>query len=72
MNATTKGTVPVGRRRVPLPKPDKELFPDDGITKAELVDYYRAVARVMLPFLHDRPLVMVGRVRTSAQDAPSR
>ncbi|MFD7604288.1 non-homologous end-joining DNA ligase [Streptomyces mirabilis] len=58
MNATAEGTVRVGRRRVPVTNPDKELFPDDGITKAELVDYYRAVARVMLPFLRDRPLVM--------------
>ncbi|MEV5846492.1 non-homologous end-joining DNA ligase [Streptomyces sp. NPDC051985] len=58
MNATAEETVRVGRRRVPLTNPDKELFPDDGITKAELVDYYRPVARVMLPFLKDRPLVM--------------
>ncbi|MFF2429871.1 non-homologous end-joining DNA ligase LigD [Streptomyces mirabilis] len=57
MNATAEGTVRVGRRRVPVTNPDKELFPDDGITKAELVDYYRAVARVILPFLRDRPLV---------------
>ncbi|OIJ68364.1 non-homologous end-joining DNA ligase [Streptomyces mangrovisoli] len=53
-----EATVRVGKRRVALTHPDKELFPDDAITKAELVDYYRDVARFLLPFLRDRPLVM--------------
>ncbi|MFE2708255.1 hypothetical protein ACFXI6_49955 [Streptomyces mirabilis] len=39
MNATAEGTVRVGRRRVPVTNPGKELFPDDGITKAELVGH---------------------------------
>jgi bifunctional non-homologous end joining protein LigD len=58
VNAKADETVRVGGRRVPLSHPDKELFPDDGITKAELVDYYRTVGRVMLPYLRNRPLVM--------------
>ncbi|MCQ4083751.1 non-homologous end-joining DNA ligase [Streptomyces sp. RB6PN25] len=58
MTAKTKETIGVGTRSVPLSNPDKELFPDDGITKAELADYYRTVARPMLPHLKDRPLVM--------------
>ena len=33
-----------GRRDVPLTHPDKVLFPDDGITKADLAAYYRDVA----------------------------
>ena len=37
---------------------DKVLFPDDGITKGELIDYYERVAPVMLPHLRDRPLTM--------------
>ncbi|MFI2200339.1 non-homologous end-joining DNA ligase [Streptomyces sp. NPDC020192] len=56
--ARTEDEIRVGDRRVPLSNPDKELFPDDGITKAELIDYYRAVARPMLTHLKDRPLVM--------------
>jgi DNA primase len=35
--------------RVKLSHPDKVLFPDDGITKAELADYYEDAAAVMLP-----------------------
>ncbi|WP_369393774.1 non-homologous end-joining DNA ligase [Streptomyces sp. CG1] len=56
--ARTQDEIRVGGRRVSLSNPDKELFPDDGITKAELVDYYRSVARPMLTHLKDRPLVM--------------
>ena len=38
--------------------PDKLLFPDDGITKAELAGYYDAVAPAMLPHLRRRPVTM--------------
>jgi bifunctional non-homologous end joining protein LigD len=34
------------------------MFPDDGIAKADLVAYYRRVARPMLPHLRGRPLTM--------------
>ncbi len=37
---------------------DKVMFPDAGLTKGELVDYYEAVAHVMLPHLVDRPLTL--------------
>ena len=46
----------VGRRSVRLTNPDKVLFPDDGITKADLADYYAAVAPAMVPHVRDRPL----------------
>jgi bifunctional non-homologous end joining protein LigD len=36
----------------------KVLFPDDGITKEELVDYYRRVAAWMLPHVRGRPVAM--------------
>lgn len=36
--------------------PERVLFPDDGITKRNLVDYYCEVADTMLPHLKDRPL----------------
>jgi bifunctional non-homologous end joining protein LigD len=41
---------------------DKPFWPDDdpsgGITKGDLIDYYRAVAPVVLPHLRDRPFTM--------------
>lgn len=42
--------------RVPLSNPDKVLFPDDGITKADLADYYERVADVMVAHTKDRPM----------------
>ena len=47
-----------GRRRVEISNPDKVLFPDDGITKAELVDYYSVIGPTMLPHVRGRPLMM--------------
>ena len=44
--------------RVKLSNLDKIFFPDEGITKGDLVEYYRAVAPVLLPHLRDRPFTM--------------
>ena len=38
--------------------PEKVLFPDDGITKGELAEYYEAIAPVLLPHLQGRPVTM--------------
>ena len=46
------------RARVEVTNSDKVFFPGEGITKAEVVGYYRAIAPSMLPFLKDRPLVL--------------
>ena len=35
--------------------PDKPYWPKEGITKGQLVDYYRAIGPIMLPYLRDRP-----------------
>jgi bifunctional non-homologous end joining protein LigD len=44
---------------VRLSNPDKILYPDQGITKGELADYYVAVAERMLPHVAFRPVTMV-------------
>ena len=51
---------PVARSdgRVKLSNLDKVFWPDEGITKGDLLDYYRAVAPVLLPHLRDRPSTM--------------
>jgi bifunctional non-homologous end joining protein LigD len=46
------------RIKVEITHPDRVLFPADGITKSDLVDYYAAVAKVMVPHLKDRPLTL--------------
>jgi bifunctional non-homologous end joining protein LigD len=48
-----------GRITVDISNADKVLFPDDGITKADLARYYQAIAGEMLPWLRDRPVAMV-------------
>ena len=39
-------------------RPDKLLYPDEGITKADVAAYYRTVAPRLLPFLEDRPVTL--------------
>jgi bifunctional non-homologous end joining protein LigD len=43
---------------VAVTNPDKVLFPDDGITKADVAAYYRKVAPRLLPFLRGRPVTL--------------
>jgi bifunctional non-homologous end joining protein LigD len=44
---------------VRLSSPDKVLYPEQGITKSELADYYVAIADRMLPHVARRPITMV-------------
>ena len=44
---------------VRITHPERVVFPDDGITKGELADYYRAMAPVLLADLAGRPLSLV-------------
>ena len=44
---------------VRLSNPDKVLYPEQGITKGQLADYYVAVADRMLPHVAFRPVTMV-------------
>src|SRR5213592_2361690 len=37
---------------------DKVFWPDEGYTKGDLIEYYRAISPWMLPYLVDRPLVL--------------
>jgi bifunctional non-homologous end joining protein LigD len=37
---------------------DKVFYPDDGITKGDVVEYYHSVADVMVPHLRGRPLTL--------------
>ncbi|MBO9714696.1 DNA ligase D [Sphingomonas sp.] len=39
--------------------PERVIYPDAGITKGELADYYAAVAPILLPWLANRPVSLV-------------
>lgn len=56
---------PAAKRRPPsspseveLTHPDKVVFPEAGLTKAHVFDYYRKIAPRLLPFLKDRPVTL--------------
>ena len=38
---------------------DKVLFPQDGITKLDMVEYYRRIAPTMLPHMRERAVTML-------------
>jgi bifunctional non-homologous end joining protein LigD len=44
--------------RVKLSSADRVLFPDDGVTKGHLFEYYGRAAEWILPHLRDRPFTM--------------
>jgi bifunctional non-homologous end joining protein LigD len=45
--------------RYPLSNPDKVLYPELGLTKLELLEYYELVSERMLPQVANRPLTLV-------------
>ncbi|WP_411108995.1 non-homologous end-joining DNA ligase [Streptomyces sp. c-19] len=73
---TTTETFGASGRTVVVKRADKEIFPGDGITKKDLAEHYRRVARRMLPHLRGRPLMLerhpdgVGGGRFMQKDTP--
>jgi bifunctional non-homologous end joining protein LigD len=49
----------IGAHDVPISNPDKLFFPEAGLTKGDLVQYYVDVADCALPHLRHRPFHMV-------------
>src|SRR2546428_3247164 len=47
-----------GRFTVETSNEDKNFFPDDKITKGDLIEYYQRIADTMLPHIRQRPLTM--------------
>lgn len=43
---------------VEISSPDRIMFPERGLTKADLVGYYQRVAGAMLPMMEGRPLTL--------------
>src|SRR4030095_3806023 len=48
----------VGRHTINISNEDKVLFGKSGITKAELINYYIAIAPIMMHYLDNRPISM--------------
>ena len=47
-----------GRYTVETSNEEKLFFPDENITKDDLINYYQEIADKMVPYLKERPLVM--------------
>jgi bifunctional non-homologous end joining protein LigD len=56
-SAAPNGAVTVAGVRIS--HPDRFVYPEQGITKQDLAEYYEAVAEWILPHLVDRPLTLV-------------
>lgn len=56
--ASTKQSATVGGRVLTFSNLEKVLWPRDKYTKGELIEYYRSVARWLIPHLRDRPLTL--------------
>lgn len=60
-----------------MTRPDRVLFPETGFTKSDTIRYYKAVAKVLLPHLKNRPVSIkryVDTIRGESfweKDAPS-
>jgi bifunctional non-homologous end joining protein LigD len=50
--------VEIAGRKLSLSNLDKELYPACGFTKAHILEYYRRMARFILPHLQDRALTL--------------
>lgn len=46
-------------RKVTVSNREKLFWPAEGYTKGDLIDYYNAVADLLVPFLKDRPIILV-------------
>ena len=58
-SATNKAQTPDrGPPRISYTNSDKIFWPDEGYTKGDLLEYYRAISPWMLPYLKDRPVVL--------------
>ncbi|MBN1608086.1 MAG: non-homologous end-joining DNA ligase [Polyangiaceae bacterium] len=52
-------TEPCPAKRVTVTHPRKVFWPSEGITKGQLCEYYAQAADVILPYLRERPVILV-------------
>ena len=70
-------TVTIGDKELALSNLDKIMYFETAFTKGQVIDYYKNIARYILPHIEDRPLTMkrfpngVGGQHFYEKDAPS-
>lgn len=60
--------IQIAGRRLTLSNLEKDLYPSYGFTKAQILEYYRRIARFILPHLHDRALTLKRYPEGAEQD----
>lgn len=58
MSGAAEKTIRLDGHSLALSSLDKVMFPEDGITKGDVVDYYARIAETAVPHYRDRPLTM--------------
>src|SRR2546422_541079 len=56
--AITHPASPISHPEVKFSNLDKIFWPEEGYTKGDLIEYYRAISPWLLPYLKDRPVVL--------------
>src|SRR5215470_3138924 len=49
----------VGTRELELTHLDKVMYPENGFTKGQVIDYYARVGKYLLPHIEDRPITRI-------------
>jgi bifunctional non-homologous end joining protein LigD len=75
--ASKTKSITVGGEELTLSNLDKVMYPANGFTKGQVIDYYTRAARYLLPHLKDRPITLkrfpngIGGEHFYEKDAPS-
>jgi bifunctional non-homologous end joining protein LigD len=70
-------TLTIDDKEIALSNLDKIMYPETGFTKGQVIDYYKNIARYILPHIENRPITMkrypngVGSSHFYEKDAPS-
>jgi bifunctional non-homologous end joining protein LigD len=70
-------TLEIDGKELSLTNLDKVMYPETGFTKGQVIDYYKGIARYILPHIQDRPITMkrfpngIGREHFYEKEAPS-
>ncbi len=56
--ATSAVILQLNGKELTITHPDKLYWPDEGLTKIRMIEYYRDMAPIILPYLRDRPVTL--------------
>lgn len=51
-------SIEINGHEIELSNPDKVIFPEENLTKEDLVEYYRKISEYILPYIKDRPMML--------------